>query len=198
MKAFAAIAALLFAASRAGAQTIELSPLASIGYTTAAEIDRKAAGVRGLAIGGGFTWGAQAGYFFSDRLGVDVIWMQQFNNLTMTTSSGSASLFAMKVGVLHGNVVYRIRSRGAWQPFVFAGLGSTFFTADGLDPETKLSFGAGGGLKWFPSRHVGARVHARLEPTHLDASSSAYCNPFGFCQGWLTQFDVAGGLVLRF
>ena len=79
-----------------------------------------------------------------------------------------------------------------------ARLGATFLSATDLESETKLSWAAGGGLKWFPSKRVGARVQARYAPTVLGDSSSDVCDPFGFCQGSLHQFEFMGGLVLRF
>jgi len=35
-------------------------------------------------------------------------------------------------------------------------------------------------------------------PTMLNDESSDFCDPFGFCQGSLNQFEMTGGLVLRF
>ena len=198
MTRFFAALALTVIAAPAAAQRIEVTPLSSAGYTPAAGIDKSAVGVEDLQIAGGFTWGAQAGMFLTDRIGLEALWTQQQSSLRLTTATGSASLFDLTVRTLHGNVVYRFRSGGPWQPFVFAGLGSTFFTADDLQDETKLSWAVGGGLKWLPHPHVGVRGHARFKPTHLDASSSSFCDPFGFCQGWLNQIDVSGGLVLRF
>jgi outer membrane protein W len=199
MKTRAAAAALLLAAAPSYAQTIEVAPFAIVGYSTGAGIEKTAVGVQDLAIGGAMNWGAQAGYFFSDRFGVEVLWSRQATDLNVTSSTGSAPLFAMTMSRLHGNLVYRIGRRdGRLQPFVFGGLGSTSFSADDLQSETKLSWGAGGGVNWFVRRHVGVRAHAQLTPTHLDSSSSSYCNPFGFCQDSLVQFDFGTGVVLRF
>jgi len=32
----------------------------------------------------------------------------------------------------------------------------------------------------------------------LNDASSDFCDPFGFCQGSLKQFEILGGVVLRF
>ena len=85
------------------------------------------------------------------------------------------------------------------RPFLFAGLGTTFFSARDLQSETKLSSGFGGGVKYFPRSNVGLRLHLRSTPTWLDDESSAdFCDPFGFCQGALQQVEVMVGLVLRY
>ena len=85
------------------------------------------------------------------------------------------------------------------QPFLSAGLGATFFSADEAENETKLAPVLAAGLKWFPSSgNVGARLMARYNPTHLDDSGAELCDPFGFCQSWLQQFQLLGGVTFRF
>ncbi len=186
-------------ASPAAAQSIEITPLLPLGYTTHSAIDSKAAGVQQLEVSGGLTWGGQGAYFFSDRVGIEALWMQQETGVTMTTSGGSARLFDMTVGQLHGNIVYQFLARDAFiRPFVFGGLGATFFRANELASETKLSWTIGAGAKWFPMPRVGARVHLRYSPARLNDSSSSLCDPFGFCQDTLQRVEFAGGVVLRF
>ena len=81
---------------------------------------------------------------------------------------------------------------------LLAGAGATFLSAQDLDSETKFSWAVGAGVKWFPSGRIGARAQARYTPTQLNDSSSEVCDPFGFCQGSLHQFEFMGGLVFRF
>ena len=33
---------------------------------------------------------------------------------------------------------------------------------------------------------------------HADEDAGDFCDPFGFCQGWLHQLELSGGVVLRF
>ena len=85
------------------------------------------------------------------------------------------------------------------RPFVFGGLGATFFSADDLEPETKFSFGLGGGVKYFRWDSIGVRAHFRYKPTMLNDDDAAdFCDPFGFCQGVLSQLERAGGVTVRF
>ena len=105
----------------------------------------------------------------------------------------------MTVRQVHGNVVYRLgRADAKWQPFVFGGLGATFFTADTVESETKFSLDVGGGMKFFLSRMIGARAHVRYKPTFINDSSDSFCDPFGFCQGVLHQIELSAAVVLRF
>ena len=105
----------------------------------------------------------------------------------------------MKVRQLDGNIVYQLGSADSrWRPFIFGGMGVTFFTADTVESETKLSLDIGGGVKFFPWRSVGARAQVRYKPTFLNDSDADFCDPFGFCQNVLQQIEFAGGVTMRF
>jgi opacity protein-like surface antigen len=192
-----AFLALVLAASPALAQRTEVSALA--GWASSDSLDRTAAGIQELQVAGGFTWGLQATRFFTPHLGAELSFSRQGSDLVISTASGSAELFDMSLGLLHGNAVYQFGAEDArLKPFVFAGVGATFFSSQGLESETKLSFGLGAGVKWFPRRSVGLRLQGRYDPTRLNDESSDFCDPFGFCQGSLQQFELSGGVVLRF
>ena len=169
------------------------------GYTTPGGITATALGIEDLEIGGGFTWGASATWFFTPRYGIEASWTRQGDGVNIATDSGSAQLFDARIDQLQGSFVLQLGSGEArLRPFVAAGLGAAFFSADGLDGETKLSLGLGAGLKWQPAGRFGARVQARYLPTHLADAESEFCDPFGFCEGWLHQFEMSGGVVIRF
>lgn len=195
---FAAVTLLVFLTAPINAQSWEVSGLA--GYTPSAAIDRRARELNQLDIDGGFTWGVQAARFFTPRWGGEVLWSQQSSALRIGTAAGAADLFTMTAGQLQGNVVYRFGGTDArLQPFAFAGLGATFFRADDVPSETKLSLDFGGGLEYFWLRSIGVRGQFRYKPTMLDDTSSGdFCDPFGFCQGTLQQVEFAAGAVVRF
>jgi opacity protein-like surface antigen len=192
------LAGLVFlAACPAFSQGFEAAVLA--GYTTRGDLEPRALGISDLRLQGSFTWGASAGYFFSSRFGVEASWARQDSALEIGTSQGSAEMFDVNVDQLQGSLVFQLGdAQASLRPFLSAGLGVAFFSAPSLDGETKLSFSLGAGLKWLPSRRFGARVQVRYTPTHLNDSSSDFCDPFGFCQSWLNQFEATGGLLIRF
>jgi hypothetical protein len=67
------------------------------------------------------------------------------------------------------------------------GPGRHHLQADDIPTESKLSFGLGGGLTYFPWSSVGIRGHFRYKPTLLDDESAEdFCDPFGFAR---TRFD---------
>ena len=182
----------------AQAQSWEVSGLA--GYTPAVDLERRAPQLSDLAIRSGFTWGVQASRALVSTWAVEVLWMQHASALEAGTSAGTADLFTMTVSQLHGNAVYHLGNPDArLRPFLFAGLGATLFRADDLESETKLSFGLGGGIKYFASNNIGMRGHFRYKPTLLDDEEAGdFCDQFGFCQGTLNQIEVAAAVIVRF
>ncbi len=188
---------LILPAAPAFSQGFELAAVG--GYTTPGSIDHAAAGITELKLDGSFTWCASASYFFSHRFGVETSWARQQSALVIGNAAGSAPMFDVHVDQLHGSFVFQLGgAQSRLRPFLSAGMGAAFFSATDLDSETRLSFGLGAGLKWLPTRRFGARLEARYSPTYLNDSSSDFCDPFGFCQGWLHQLELMGGLAFRF
>jgi opacity protein-like surface antigen len=187
----------LLAASPAWAQRTEVTLLA--GYTTSGDVETAALGVQDLAIDGGFSWGLEAGHFFTPHLGVEVSWVRQESALAFTAASVPVTLFELSASQWHGSLAYQFGGEGVrLRPFVLGGVGVTTFSATSLESETKLAWALGAGLKWLPSKKLGVRLQARYNPTFLDDTSSDFCDPFGFCQAWLHQLDLLGGVVVRF
>jgi opacity protein-like surface antigen len=192
-----AVITLLLTGSPARAQSWEASGLA--GFTPSASIDQQANELEDLDIRSAFTWGFQGARLFGSSWGTEVLWMQQSTALELGTADGKADLFTMTVRTLDGNIVYQPgRADARWRPFLFGGVGATFFSADTVESDTKLSFDVGGGVKFFPWPSVGARAHFRYKPTFLNDSNEDFCVPFGFCQSVLQQFEFAGGVIVRF
>jgi opacity protein-like surface antigen len=184
-------------AAPAFSQGFEVSALG--GFTTPGGLPHKAVGISDLKLEGSFTWGAGASWLFSPRFGVEASWTRQESGVEIGTAQGSAELFDVNVDQLQGSFIYQFRGAEARiRPFLSAGLGAALFGAPNLESETKLSFGLGAGLKWLPTSRIGARLQARYTPTYLHDGSSNFCDPFGFCQDWLHQFELTGGLVFRF
>ena len=194
----AAVIAFLTSSAPATAQSWEVSGL--LAYTPSVGLENRAPELDEVNIRGGFTWGVQAGWLITPRWGVEGLWTEQASAQTLETRDGTADLFTMTVRQLHGNVVYHLRDADArLRPFVFGGLGATFFNADDLESETKFSFGLGAGVKYSLWDAIGIRGHFRYKPTLMnDEDAADFCDPFGFCQGMLSQVEFAGGVVVRF
>ena len=151
-----------------------------------------------LDIRDSFTWGVQGARMLTTHWGAEALWTQQKSALEGgTTSSGAFDFFTMTVRQLQGNVLYQFgaaRGKGAavrvWRRR------RDILRADDLQSEPRLSIDYGGGLNYFVWHNIGMRAHARFKPTFLDDKSAGdYCDPFGFCQSWLSQVEFAVGAV---
>src|SRR5688500_9342865 len=91
---------------------------------------------------------------------------------------------------------------GRARPFLTGLLGLTRYGASG-DHELRFSGSAGGGMKLFPTRHLGARIEGRLFATLVDAELDVLVCSVGFCVGsfdasFVWQAEFSAGVVLRF
>ena len=198
MKRLLSLAPLLFfAAPCAWAQKNELAFLG--GITSSANIESKASQIQDLKLASSLTLGGALTRFFSPHLGAEVSFAQQQSAVRLTTVTAEADLFDVHVGQLLGSFVYLFGASGARvRPFLMAGVGASFLSSPYLQSETRLAWSAGGGVRWFPWKQGGLRLHLRYNPTQLDDADSDYCDPFGFCQDGLKQFEVMGGIAVRF
>ncbi len=92
--------------------------------------------------------------------------------------------------------------RGRLRPFLTGTLGLTRFAAPD-DSEIRFTAGAGGGVKVFPTRHVGVRLDGRVFATFVDADARVgVCSSGGcllsFHADILWQADFTAGVVFRF
>jgi hypothetical protein len=191
--AVAAAIILLTLSAPASAQSWELSGFAA--YTPSVAFDRRAPELSQFDVRGGLTWGVQGA--FTPHWGAEALWTQR-SAQQIGTDAGTTPLHDDHPAT-HATVHDFGGAASRQRLFVFGGLGATFFSADDFESETKLSFGFGGGVKYFPWKAIGLRGHVRYKATMLnDEDAGDVCLPFGFCQGSLQQFEFAAGAVVRF
>jgi opacity protein-like surface antigen len=187
----------ILSAAPAFSQGFEVTALA--GYTTPGDLQHDTRTVEDLKLAGGFTWGASLGWLFSPRLGVEASWARVGSGVELSTAQASQRMFDVTIDQLQGSFVYQFGGTDSrWHPFLCAGAGVAIFGATDFASETKLALNVGAGLKWRPSKRLGARLQAKYTPTYLHDKASDFCDPFGFCQDWLHQFELTGGVVVRF
>jgi opacity protein-like surface antigen len=196
MRRLLTLLALLYAVP-AFPQGFELTTLA--GYTTPGGLKHDSRTVEDLKLAGSFTWGASAGFFFSPRIGVEASWARVGSGVELSTAEATQEMFDVTIDQVQGSLVYQFgRADSRWRPFLSGGAGAAIFNSTDIEGETKLAFNLGAGLKWLPSKRLGARLQARYVPTYMKDGSSDFCDPFGFCQDWLHQFELTAGVVVRF
>ena len=178
-------------------QGFELTALG--GYTTPGGLTHDSRTVEDLNLAGSSTWGVTAGWFFSPRIGVEASWARVGSGVELTSAGATQEMFDVTIDQLQGSFVYQFGSaESRWRPFLTAGAGAAILNSSDIESESKLSFNLGAGVKWLPWTRFGARLQARYTPTYLHDASSDFCDPFGFCQNWLHQFELTGGVVFRF
>jgi hypothetical protein len=114
----------------------------------------------------------------------------------------------------HGYFAYNFgESDAPMRPFVLIGLGATNFgsidaTVGGVNRsiggETQFSTTWAGGVKIFPSPHVGVRLAAEWTPTYIKTDSVGWwCDPYWGCYlvgnaQYANQFQFNAGVTVRF
>jgi len=87
------------------------------------------------------------------------------------------------------------------RPFLTGLVGVTRYAAPG-DIELRFAVGAGGGVKLFPTRHIGLRLDGRAYVTFVDVDSSGVCGGYGCLIGFnvspIWQGDFTAGLIIAF
>jgi hypothetical protein len=94
--------------------------------------------------------------------------------------------------------------RGPMRPFLTGTLGLTRYAAE-ADSELRFSLSAGGGVKAFPTPHVGLRLDGRVFATIVDAEGSviACSSPRGACfisihADVVWQAEFTAGVTFKF
>ena len=88
------------------------------------------------------------------------------------------------------------------RPFILASVGATHISSTASTVGfTRFSFGIGGGIKVFPSRHIGLKLQAQWLPLWIQPEVRAFCR-YGciihFSGQLASQGEVTIGPVFRF
>ena len=196
-RALAILILILLFAGPAFAQDIEVAAFA--GYATPAGLLHDSRTVEDLKFKGALAWGASVTTFFSPYLGLEAFWSHQSTGVELSTDVASQEIFDASIGHLQASLVYQFGKEDArFRPYLAGGAGVALFTATDIESDTRLAFNLGAGLKWLPSKRFGAALQARYLPVFLNDAGADFCDPFGFCQNLLNQFEVTGRLIVRF
>jgi len=97
---------------------------------------------------------------------------------------------------------YIVDEWGPWaRPFVLLSVGGTHVSSSTDINFTRFSFGIGGGVRFYPSRHLGFKIQAEWVPVLVDPQAAFICG--GGCIVHVggtvsSQGEVFVGPVLRF
>jgi hypothetical protein len=169
----------LLAATEARAQRFEISPFAGI-RTSGSFSDTASANFEDPEADGG----PSAGLILSLSVGsggqIELLYSaQETDFVAESLATGTEEkIFGGSIDQLHFGGLYQWKLQGdRTRPFLAASLGVTTVKPDAnLDSETKFSAAAGGGVKIYFSKHLGARFQGRLTTTFVDTNDSTFCN----------------------
>jgi opacity protein-like surface antigen len=167
-----------------------------------------------IAVDSGASINLTFGYFFADRYEVEFLWARQNSRLQADGPAGKLPFSELALYNYLFNFVYNWGERDARvRPYLFGGIGATQYsfgdilvagaTGD-IDGETRFSTNWGGGVKYYFSPNVGAKVGVRWTPTYISSDPAGiWCDPFYGCwqlveSEYSNQFETAVGLTVRF
>ncbi len=89
------------------------------------------------------------------------------------------------------------------RPYIALGLGFTHESNDNNTSNTAFAFSAGGGARYYMSKHFGLRGDLRFIPTYANSVQGQVCDPYYGCysapqRNFLKRVNFAGGLAFRF
>jgi len=172
-----------------------------------------------LDVTSGGSWGFTAGAFVTPNVELEFLWQRQMSTLEASNPAPALKLADANVDNYHGNVVYNFgTAESRVRPFILGGLGATRYSPGDLndsiphvdpltsiDSATKFSSTWGGGVKVYPSPHVGLKLSLRWTPTYIKTDTDGlWCDPFyGTCwvvgdPDYSNQLQFSGGITFRF
>lgn len=203
-----AVLALLLASalSCVAQQRFEIQPFGGYKYGGGVDVAGNPLGFNRINVESSLSYGVTATFNPAARLGLEFMWDRQPTHATGSFSSGGT--YPTKVGFTmdqyHGNILFSFADHESkLEPFLLVGFGASDMHGGGSS-TTKFSFGVGGGVKYFMTRHLGFRAQARYTPTYAYTSNGGvWCNWWGYCwvvpnDHFIQQGDVTGGVVVRF
>jgi len=188
----------LAAARPAEAQAVEVIP--AIGYR--AGVPSFVYGNReGDAAAGGVSFGVAVDVRYAPDRAVEGLFSRQVAEIVFRDVSNTPSRVRCTVDYWHGGGI-REFGAGRVRPFLAGTLGLTRYGQAGSS-FYRFSVGAGGGVKLWPSPHVGVRLDARLYTTIVAGDTTVGICGGGGCilyisAGAAWQADFSAGLVFAF
>jgi opacity protein-like surface antigen len=182
----------------------EVTPF--LGHRFGGSFDDTATGA-GVEIDDSTSYGFILGWALDDESAIEVLYSHQSSRLQSSGLFSAAPLFDLDLDTVEVGGLYQWEVRTV-RPFIAGGVGFTRLSPDApaLDSETRFTFGMGGGLRVFPTPHVGFRFEGRGNLTFFTDKSTIFCsstNGSTTCDiqatgSVLWQAEFTAGVVLRF
>lgn len=135
---------------------------------------------------------------------VEMRWARQDSFLHSEDISPPPPRQRVVIDQFHGDFSHEphVEDLPSWaKPFVLASVGATRVSSSTAINFTRFSFGIGGGIRFYPSRHVGFKVQAEWLPLFVEPHGAVICGAGCIIHvgGTLSsQGEVFAGPILRF
>jgi hypothetical protein len=185
--------------------SIDITP--HVGYRTSMTFDTEPPvdGVTArIVLDANPSYGVAFGVRFADENVAEFRWTREDTEMRVT---GPAVLPRQRVLVdqFHFEFTheYVVREWPVWaRPFIMGGLGWTRISStEATNTFTRFSFGLGGGIKAFPSQHLGFKLQAQWLPLWVSPEVQAFCRVgcvIHLTGQLVSQGEFAIGPVIRF
>jgi len=124
------------------------------------------------------SYGFAFGGHINDDDVVEFRWTRQDSHIHAEDVPGINFERRVTLDQFHGDFTHEY-SPEDWRkwarPYVMGSVGATRLSAGAGNHFTRFSFGIGGGVKFFPSRHLGFRVQAEWLPIVVTANAAFIC-----------------------
>lgn len=209
---------LILTATFALAQEKRMEISGSVGYSFSNGIDIDNVEYEGviydrISPASGFAFDIQGDVFLSEGFSIGFNWGRQESQLRARARQAPDRDFTdMDVNNFHGIFTYNFGDEDSeLRPYIFGGLGATHYDPSSIEgnssnSRTRFSTTWGGGVKIFPSEHLGFRAGVRWTPTYIVTTEGGiWCDPWYPWYCWHVgndqfshQFEMGGGVIVRF
>src|SRR5438477_6561779 len=150
------------------------------------------------------SYGVSLGLRLREEDLVEVRWARQDSYVHSENITPQPSRQHMILDQFHGDFSHEpfVEDWPSWaKPFVLASVGATHVSSSANIHFTRFSFGIGGGIRLYPSRHFGFKIQAEWLPVFADPQVAFICGVGCIVHAGGTvasQGEVFVGPILRF
>jgi opacity protein-like surface antigen len=154
------------------------------------------------------SYGLIVNYPYTSYTEWELYYSQQSTSVDAAGFIDTDNRFDLDIDYLQIGGTYLFEATPSAVPYFVATVGLTKIDPDleGASSDNFLSFGVGGGWKFFPTSRVGLRLDGRFLGTFIDSDSKIFCQSGqegGGCAVALKgdlmyQFEMQAGLIVRF
>jgi opacity protein-like surface antigen len=196
------------AAAQSHAKSLELT--AWNGYYIASDLYRTTGAQ--IGIHNGYEYGARLGINLNPRLGIEGSWGHTSSDMLFYSHTSGfptgTPLGSLTINQYDGNLLFMQRKSPKVTTFFTLGFGATNFAVDtdfasGDHSKTHFAWNVGIGSKIAMNDKISVRLDARyrVTDTNISTDSGVYCDAFGYCYtyntDWYDSGELSGGLTYR-